>query len=158
MRIGEAFPSRFLKATDLQGKEYELVMSHVEIVDVGDSEHKPVLYFARTEKGLVLNKTNAEMIALMYGDETDLWSGHKITIKPDKVQFGGRIVDAIRIVWKQHAPAGPASPLAGATAPTAPATPTPAKAFQAQQEKAALGNAAQAPASDDPLGDDSIPF
>lgn len=143
MRISEAFPSRFLKAGDLNGREYKLTMSRVEIEDL-NGEMKPILYFHGAEKGLVLNKTNAEMIALMFGDETNSWSGQPIVIKPDKTQMQGKIVDCIRVVWqggRGHAPA--------------PGT-----------AQVPLGNAAPAPAGPsgtpmagmgDPL-DDSIPF
>lgn len=59
MRISSAFPSKYIKSTDLQGKQVKAVMSHVETESIGDDD-RPVLYFQNKEKGLVLNKTNAE--------------------------------------------------------------------------------------------------
>lgn len=141
MNIGDAFPSKYLKARDLAGQEWQLTMTRVEMESMGDGDAKPVLYFAGAEKGLVLNRVNSEMIALMYSEETEHWQGQPITIKPDKTQFGGKIVDCIRVVWKQH---------------PKPAIPTPAKAFQAHQAKAA--QAPVDPLGDDPLDGDKVPF
>ena len=69
MRISAAFPSKYLKAADLQGKQVTVVMSHVTMETIGDDE-RPVLYFKGKDKGLVLNKTNANTIADAFGDDT----------------------------------------------------------------------------------------
>ena len=96
MKITDAFPSNWLKAGDLQGREHQLVVKEVISEDIGDG-HKPVVYFQRGNKGLVLNKTNALAITEVYGDETDNWLGATVTIYPDKTQFQGRRVDCIRV-------------------------------------------------------------
>jgi hypothetical protein len=96
MNINSAFPSTYLKAADLQGKSVTLTMDHVTMEDIG-GDQKPVLYFQGTERGIVLNKTNTSIISEMYGYETDDWVGKKITIHPARVEFQGRIVDAIRV-------------------------------------------------------------
>ena len=47
MDINAAFPSRWLKAADLKGKKVAVVISGVEMEDVGDKDEgdKPVVYF-----------------------------------------------------------------------------------------------------------------
>jgi len=147
MRISEAFPSRFLKASDLNGREYKLTMSRVEIEDL-NGEMKPILYFHNAEKGLVLNKTNAEMIALMFGDETNSWSGQAIVIKPDKTQMQGKIVDCVRVVWQNQANRGPEN---GGQAPfkSPPLPPLPPAS-----PMAGTGD----PLGSDPLDGDKVPF
>jgi len=98
MRIGQAFPSKWLKAADLGGKEYTLTMQRVGMETFGDEhEEKPVLYFQGAGKGLMLNKTNAEAIAIVYGDETDAWAGKQVVVYPDVTQYQGRRVDCIRV-------------------------------------------------------------
>ena len=100
MRISEAFPSKYLKATDLQDRPVTLEISHVAEVDVGtasDPQVKPVLYFKGKDKGLVLNKTNASTIASKYGDECDDWTGHLVEIFPTTTQFQGKTVECIRV-------------------------------------------------------------
>lgn len=146
MRIMDAFPSNYMKAGDLDGREWKLTMSRVEMENLG-SDSKPVLYFHGAEKGLVLNKTNTEMIVMMYGDETNEWSGKELVIRPDKTQFQGKVVDCIRVVWTARTKNGGVMP-AGAAAQAPAQAPT---AQPAQQQPVT-------PASDDPLGDDAIPF
>lgn len=96
MLISQAFPSEFLKAGDLQDREVRVVMDHVELKDVGD-ETKPVLFFQGKEKGLVLNKTNSNNIAMIYGDDTDDWAGRELILYPTMVDYQGRSVPAIRV-------------------------------------------------------------
>lgn len=99
MRIGEAFPGSYLKASDLGGKRIGVTIDAVHIENIG-SDNKPVLYFQGKEKGLVLNKTNANMISEIVGsDETDEWQGHRVALYPTKVDFQGKRVDAIRVTY-----------------------------------------------------------
>lgn len=98
MKIGEAFPSKFLKAEDLNGKRVAVKIKYVEMEKIGDDDKKPVVYFSGKEKGLVLNKTNAGTIAEITGtEEMDDWSGQGIVLFPDKTSFQGKRVDCIRI-------------------------------------------------------------
>lgn len=96
MKISEAFPSNFLKHTDLNGKKLKLTVSHVEMEKLGD-DTKPVLYFAGKQKGLVLNKTKASILAASFGDDTDDWQGQEVAIFPTQVTFGGEVKPAIGI-------------------------------------------------------------
>jgi hypothetical protein len=97
MKISNAFPSKYLKASDLQDRNVAVAMSHVALEDVGDSERKPVLYFQDKNKGLVLNKTNSRLIAGIYGDDTENWDGKSLVLFPAMVDFRGDQVEAIRV-------------------------------------------------------------
>ena len=99
MKISTAFPSKYLRAGDLQGREVKVVIDSVQMEDVsGDgTEEKPVAYFVGKQKGLVLNKTNAGKLAAGFGDDTDEWLGKEILIYPDTTQFQGRMVDCLRV-------------------------------------------------------------
>jgi hypothetical protein len=96
MRISSAFPSEYLKAADLQGRSVRVVMDRVEMKDIG-GDHKPILFFQGKEKGMVLNKTNANNIAVVYGDDTEDWSGREIVLFEAMVDFQGKTVAAIRV-------------------------------------------------------------
>ena len=96
MRISGAFPSEYLKAADLQGRTVTVIMERVEVREVGDGP-KPVLYFEGKEKGLVLNKTNSNTVAAIYGDETDDWMGQPLTLFEAQVDYQGRQVPAVRV-------------------------------------------------------------
>lgn len=95
MRIDTAFPSTYLKAADLQGREAKVTMERVEMEDIG-GDHKPVLYFKDKQRGLVLNKTNSTNISVAYGPETDDWAGKQLILYSAWVDFQGRSVEAIR--------------------------------------------------------------
>lgn len=116
MRIGAAFPSTYLKAADLQGRQVTVTISHIKLEEVG-GEHKPVMYFAGKERGLVLNKTNAMMIADTYGDETDAWQGQPVTLFEARVDFQGRTVAAIRVSVPKVARQAPPPPAPQAQPP-----------------------------------------
>lgn len=97
MKIGAAFPSNYLKAEDLRGRAVLVTIDTVTTEKIGD-DHKPVLHFLGKDKGLVLNKTNANRIVEAVGsDETDDWEGWTITLYSCKVDYQGKRVDAIRI-------------------------------------------------------------
>ena len=97
MNINDAYPSKYLKAADLQGRSVVVTIERVDIDKMTDGKTKPVVYFHHKEKGLVLNKTNSKKIAATYGDDTDYWSGGKIELYPCEVEFQGDTVDAIRV-------------------------------------------------------------
>lgn len=96
MRVSEAFPSNYIKASDLNGSSPKVIISHVKMEDIGD-DRKPIVFFKGKEKGLVLNKTNANNIATLFGDDMDDWQGKEIVLFPAMVDFQGRTVEAIRV-------------------------------------------------------------
>jgi hypothetical protein len=98
MKISEAFPSRYLKAADLNGHHTTAVIDHIEVEDIdGRGKARPVLYFQGRTKGCVLNKTNGTVIAGALGDDTDTWPGKAVEIFPDQTTFQGRLVPCIRV-------------------------------------------------------------
>ena len=100
MNIDQSFPSNYVKASDLNGKPSLLTIRTCVLEELGqgrDKEKKPVLYFSKGPKGLVLNVTNARVIAKAYGDDTANWTGKQIEIYPTQVEFRGDLVDAIRV-------------------------------------------------------------
>lgn len=115
MQIDSAYPSNYLKAADLNGQNVKVTISHISMEDVG-GDPKPVLYFQGKEKGMVLNKTNANNIKEGYGGETDNWSGKEVVLFEAMVDFQGKTVPSIRIRLpqpKDNAPQQPAPEPAG---------------------------------------------
>lgn len=96
MNVNEAFPSDYLKAVDLQGREVPVIINQVQMETIG-SDHKPVLYFMGKQKGIVLNKTNSMNIASVYGPETEAWTGKPVILYPAWVDYQGKSVQAIRV-------------------------------------------------------------
>jgi hypothetical protein len=97
MNIEEAFPSKYLKASDLKGQRVTVKMDRVETETMGD-DHKVILYFQGKEKGLVLNVTNKNMIVDLYGYETEDWVGQPIVLYEAMVQFRDKMVPALRVM------------------------------------------------------------
>jgi hypothetical protein len=111
MKISTLFPSKYVKAADLEGRTVTLTIRGLTVEEMGhgsEKERVPVLYFEVTKKGLVLNRTNAVIIAALYGDETDNWVGQRISIYPTKVRAFGAMKDAIRVREQVPPPPKPA--------------------------------------------------
>jgi hypothetical protein len=108
MKLNILFPSKYVKAADLNGKTVTLTIARLVVEKLGhgaEEEKKPVLYFEKATKGLVLNRTNAMIIGALYGEETDDWTGKRISIYPTKVRAFGSMQDAIRV--REEIPAQP---------------------------------------------------
>lgn len=99
MNINSAFPSNYIKASDLEGRAVNVTIREVKTEQVGQNKDtKPVLYFDGKTKGLVLNKTNARKIASIVGSaDTEDWTGLQIAIFPTETEFAGETVDCIRV-------------------------------------------------------------
>lgn len=103
MRLNEAFPSKYLSAADLNGKEVPVTIENVVQEQMRDGTLKLVVYFEGKKKGLALNKVNANRIAARHGDETDEWAGIPVILYPDITEYQGKPVDCIRV--RANAPA-----------------------------------------------------
>ena len=99
MNINDAFPSNYLKASDLGDVQPVCTIDRVEIEPVGrDREMKPIVFFKSKQKGLVLNKTNSKKIAEIAGSpDTDDWPGVAVKLYATETEFGGETVECIRI-------------------------------------------------------------
>jgi len=100
-KTSDVFKSDYLQATDLRDRQVTLIISHYEVEEMGGrdrrKQEKPVLYFQKVRKGLVLNRTNTRTIEHVYGDEMDDWIGKPIVLYPRMVDFGGEEVLGIRV-------------------------------------------------------------
>lgn len=118
MNIHDAYPGKWLKASDLGDEDHAVTIESVKLESVGQGEQaqqKLVLKFHEFTKPLVCNLTNGKAIAKLVGSEdTDQWPGKRITlwVNPD-VQFGSEIVSAIRVRGKAPAKAATTATLVG---------------------------------------------
>ena len=109
MNINGAFPSNYLKTSDLGEAQPVVTIDRVEVEPVGrGKEMKPVIYFAGKQKGMVLNKTNSKKISEIAGShDTDDWAGVQIKLFATEVDFQGETVEAIRVKGPHAAKAKP---------------------------------------------------
>ena len=97
-KVSEAFPSNYLKAADLNNRTIKVAINKIVFEEIGQNkDRKPIVYFDKVQKGLVLNKTNAVEIAATHGDQMDGWSGKEIELFSQMVPFQGQNVAAIRV-------------------------------------------------------------
>lgn len=171
MKTSEVFKSDYLQAADLRDRQVTLIISHYEVEEMGGrdrrKQEKPVLFFQRVRKGLVLNRTNTKTIEAAYGDEMDDWIGKPIIIYPRMVDFGGEEVLGIRVripsrgqsTAPAHVQARPAADEFASGLPDAPgpAPRRPAAEHQyTERNPPPLGEKRPQPYRDDM--DDEIPF
>ncbi len=103
--VSEAFPSNYLKAADLNNRTVKVAINKVVFEEIGQNkESKPIVYFDKVQKGLVLNKTNAVEIAATHGDQMEDWTGKEIELFSQMVPFQGQNVPAIRVRAVAEAP------------------------------------------------------
>jgi hypothetical protein len=101
MKVSEQFPSKYLKASDLQGREAKVVIQTVVHESVGkEATLEPVMYFRGPVNGVnkpwILNKTNSTFIGDAYGDDSGDWEGQPLILKVVTIEFQGKATPAIR--------------------------------------------------------------
>jgi hypothetical protein len=98
MTSDELYPSKFLKAGDL---EHPFVGAIDKVVkeNVGRTkEPKPVLYLHGLTKAMILNKTNFTKIVNITGErDSDAWPGKVIEVFATTCDFAGEEVDCLRV-------------------------------------------------------------
>ena len=100
--IETLFPSRYLKAHDLENGEEILTIVSVSMESMrnpkgGADVEKPVVTFEGLERGLILNRTNADIISRLFGKNLDDWRGRSVTLYATKVEVAGETYDVIRV-------------------------------------------------------------
>jgi hypothetical protein len=112
--------SKYLSHFELQGRDVTVEITSVKKSEVigsgGKKSMKALLTFRGKQKGMVAGVTVLKTIAGMYGDDTDRWTGQKITIYPTTTEASGAVVGTIRVRPTPPAASGPVTKSLG-TAP-----------------------------------------
>ncbi len=101
MRMRDALPGRYLSGDDLD-EEVIVTIDRVVMKSFRDPRtrvetRKPVMYFQRAKRGLIVNRTNWRTVADLYGDESDNWTGKRIVLAPAMVDAYGKQTKAVRV-------------------------------------------------------------
>ena len=97
----DIYKTRWLKADDIPDEDLVLTIQDVNSEGVGpEKEMKLILDFKETDKGLILNKTNAKTISDRFGKDPNAWIGKRITLYSTEVDFAGKTTLAIRVRLK----------------------------------------------------------
>lgn len=94
MKVSQVYPSKYVKGEDLKEREVTLTIKAVTMEKMmptpGEETEEMVVWFRGTDKGYVLNKTNATTIAKLHGDDTDDWTGKRIILYPKNIFAFGK--------------------------------------------------------------------
>jgi hypothetical protein len=101
MNYEAMFPSRFLKAADLQGKDQTVKIGGIKLEKMPDGKVKGIVTFEGTDKEWLLNRSNAEALKLMWGVETNEWLHKRVTLCTRQIDAFGKSVPAIRVKGSQ---------------------------------------------------------
>lgn len=129
MHVSGLKQSNFLTRADV-GKGQLVTIRQIfqeNVAKAGAPEElKWCMSFDECEKPMVLNTTNANIIAaIVKSEETDEWPGHKIVLYDDPtVSFSGKLVGGIRVRAPRGQAAAPAQ-VKPAPAPVRPASQAP---------------------------------
>lgn len=101
------YPSKYVKAADLNGKDVTVKIVKVEwetlVMRGNKKERKVVMTMASRSgktlgKAFVLNKTNLKQIGDTVGEKkVERWPGHEVTLYPTTDRFGPKVVECIRV-------------------------------------------------------------
>jgi hypothetical protein len=95
-------PSKYLESADLMGKRVAVIIESVHErvklqTERGDDDNKPLFRLRGKEKGWVLNTTNLDSIAEVYGYDAEKWVGKTVVVYAAKVKAFGETWQAIRV-------------------------------------------------------------
>ncbi len=101
-KLSEIIQSKYLKKEDIDDDTIVTVRG-IREENVGREDDRPemkwILFFREFQKGMVLNPTNAQLVAKALGsDDSDDWIGKRLVMYvDDSVSFGGKIVGGLRV-------------------------------------------------------------
>lgn len=96
MRIADVYPSRYLKASDLDDPTRARVTAITTELFGEKKEPKFVFTLTGQTKPFVCNVTSARTMEELTGsDDADDWIGTEVMLKPTKVSMSGKMVDSI---------------------------------------------------------------
>lgn len=100
MKMSEMYPSNYVSKEDAAQPITATIrtVSRQEINADGGKKMKTIITFGGNVKPMILNRGNAETLAMAYGDDSDAWVGKTVEIYVDpNVQFQGKRIGGLRV-------------------------------------------------------------
>jgi hypothetical protein len=111
MDMGLGFLGTYITAAEIGAATPTLTIQRVTLEKVesikvggddqggGKMKDKIIVYFreSKSDRGWLLNRTNAECLKELWGRETDAWIGKKVTLCTQQVRVGPKIEPGIRV-------------------------------------------------------------
>jgi hypothetical protein len=96
----DMYGSQHLAATDVKKPtttEIEQVAKD-DFAKPGErKKERAVLHFRGIKKPMIVNKTNALILAAAFGKDIDDWVGQRVVIRPERTTYGGKPTMGLRI-------------------------------------------------------------
>jgi hypothetical protein len=102
-KVSDVYKSSYLRAADVE-EPLTVTIKSASIEELGeDKDEKIVVLFEELDRGLVLNRTNADYLSMICkSDDTEDWPGTRVGLFVQPVSFKGKLVDSIRVTKPQH--------------------------------------------------------
>jgi hypothetical protein len=102
-KVSDVYKSSYLRAADVE-EPLTVTIKSASLEELGeDKDEKIVVTFKELDRGLVLNRTNADYISMICeSDDTEDWPGTRLGLFVQPVSFKGKLVDSIRVTKPQH--------------------------------------------------------
>jgi len=102
-KVSDVYKSSYLRAADVE-EPITVTIKSASIEELGeDKDEKIVVLFEEFDRGLVLNRTNADNLSMICkSDDTEDWAGTRVGLFVQPVSFKGKLVDSIRVTKPQH--------------------------------------------------------
>ena len=97
MNVHEMYRSNYLTSDSLNDQAFCFTITECSAEKVGEGEKRLVLAFLEVSSLMILDRTNTNMLAELYGPETSEWRGKVIKLAPSTTLFLGQVVKYIRI-------------------------------------------------------------
>lgn len=97
MKMSDAFPSKWLKVENLNNQPMLSTIGTCAMETYQDGSSAPAITLQGSEKMFGLNKTNANTLVTLFGDDSDAWAGKQIEFYPATTNFQSKIVPCIRL-------------------------------------------------------------
>lgn len=90
--------SPFIKGDDLEeGERTVVTIKSAEEVSFPSGDTVPVLEFLEIDQKLTLNKTRVKKLVEMLGEDTETWTGRKISMYRVDVQYQGKTMPGVAV-------------------------------------------------------------
>lgn len=98
MKTSDLIVSKFIRKEELKTGSMVLTIADITLEQSGFRGNQSVLWFEETAKGLGMNNTKLKLLEAAYGEDTDLWQGHRVRLSFDaSVKMGREVVGGIKI-------------------------------------------------------------
>jgi len=85
-------------AEEYNGKTFTIDSVFSSLVgQAGEEKDKLLVRLSGIDKPIVLNQTNLAMLEMAFGDDSDLWINHKVTLNLVTVMFNGSPVQGMQL-------------------------------------------------------------